>query len=152
MIEIYTDGSNVHNGFPHSYGGYGYVIKIHDELVTGGGSMQVNKIKPVTNNRAELLAIIEALNVVLSSDLTDISIQLYSDSQWCVKCANGEWSMKKNIDLWTQFNKTKKECLRRNIALSIQWVKGHDGLELNEMADDIAGSYCKKAKPSSVAT
>ena len=26
MVKIYTDGSNVYNGKPYSYGGYGYVI------------------------------------------------------------------------------------------------------------------------------
>lgn len=148
MIEIYTDGSNVHNGKPYSYGGSGYIIKIGSELIKGGQSLHVNESKPVTNNRAELLAIIESLKVIKDSNLKNLSIELYSDSQWCVKSLNREWKLKKNLDLFSQFNKIKKDFKVKNIILTIKWVKGHDGHEYNEMADDLAGQYCKLAKLS----
>lgn len=147
MIEVYTDGSNVHNGKEYSYGGYGFVIKIEDHVLEGGGTMFLNESKPVTNNRAELLAILESLNLILELGFTDTSIQLYSDSQWCVKTINGEWSMKKNMDLWLRFNKIKKKLKVSKIDLKVEWIKGHVGNHYNEIADDIAGMYCKQARP-----
>lgn len=147
MIEIYTDGSNVHNGKPYSYGGYGYVIKYKDNIIENGNSMPINNKKPVTNNRAELMAIIDSMNYIskLVDEIPD-KVIIYSDSQWCVKCANGEWARKKNIDLWAKFNKIKGAYNLYQIKLEIKWVKGHVGIELNELADKIAGEYCKLAK------
>jgi len=144
---IYTDGSNVYNGKPYSYGGFGYVIVDGDDIIEGGQSMPVNKMKPVTNNRAELNAIIHALDTVLSSMHLPSHITLYSDSQWCVKCGNGEWGKKKNIDLWAKYNKMVKALRDRDVVFELVWVKGHAGIELNERADGLAGWYCAQAKP-----
>lgn len=147
MIRIFTDGSNVWNGKPHSYGGYGYVIENNGTIVYEDGcSMPVNEKQPVTNNRAELSAIVEALYLSSSMFSNDV-IELYSDSQWCVKCANKEWALKKNLDLWMQYNKAVSRCKKKGLSVSINWVKGHIGIELNERADDLAGYYCKLAKP-----
>ena len=148
MVKIYTDGSNVYNGKPYSYGGYGYVIINEGIVNTGGGHMPVNNKQPVTNNRAELMAIITSLEN-LPSYLPENPkiVKVYSDSQWCVKTINGEWKMKKNLDLWRRFNKVKKKLSEQGTILNVQWVKGHVGDEYNELADQTAGAYCKMKTP-----
>lgn len=158
---VHTDGSNVHNGFPHSYGGYGYVIQFqHDDgtlessHITGGGSMPVDKKHPVTNNKAELLGPIESLKYLMY-DLNDEfltnckEIEIVSDSQYFIKCGTGEWKLKKNFDLWTEFFKLKRILTDANIRVKLTWIKGHVGHEFNELADRLAGEYCAKAKPIS---
>lgn len=158
---VHTDGSNVHNGFPHSYGGYGYVIQFQDNdgniqpmHITGGGSMPVNEKQPVTNNKAELSGPIAVLEYLVSSTnfgcLTDCDeIEIVSDSQYFIKCGTGEWKLKKNFDLWTQFFKLKKILSDEGIRVKLTWIKGHVGHEFNELADQLAGEYCAKAKPTS---
>lgn len=148
MIEIYTDGSNVHNGKPYSYGGYGFVIKLPSgDIFEHGGKLEVNEKDPVTNNKAELMAIIKALEFVMEGKLEADHIRIFSDSQWCVNCINKQWARKKNKDLWVQFGKKHASCIRHGHIIQVTWVKGHVGIELNEQADRVAGEYCKMAKP-----
>ena len=148
MIKIYTDGSNVHNGKPYSYGGFAYVVVTENKHHVGGDSMSPNDKKPVTNNRAELNAIIYGLKN-LSNYIDDIPkrVTVYSDSQWCVNTINGKWAMKKNLDLWRIFIKVRNEYIKLGIELNVEWVKGHAGNHYNEIADKAAGEYCRQAKP-----
>lgn len=145
---IFTDGSNTHNGKPHSFGGYGFIIEQEDGTqFEGGGSMPVNESCPVTNNRAELLAIIESIKHAQEKVEGLESIKLFSDSQWCVKCAKNEWKKRKNMDLWNEYNNLIFKLKMSGIKYSIEWVKGHIGIELNERADQLAGYYASLAKP-----
>ena len=148
MIIIHTDGSNVFNGKPWSYGGYGYVIEYAGAELDGGGSMEPNLDEPVTNNRAELLAIIRSLEVLATIGVKNETIKVVSDSQLCVECANGNWRRKKNNDLWNEYSKVKHKLRLARNELSIEWIKGHAGHEMNERADVLAGSYRDDAKPS----
>lgn len=152
MIKLiaYTDGSNTYNGYEYSFGGYGWVLLldgVEDFYLSGGGSMPVNVKQPVTNNRAELLAIISVLEYVIDNELLlSDTIEVYSDSQLCVKCINGEWSIKKNLDLFARFNKVKKKLFDNNIKVDVKWIKGHAGHQYNEMADKLAGEYAEQVR------
>lgn len=59
-------------------------------------------------------------------------VHLYSDSQYVLNCAFGDWEKKKNTDLWKRFD---------NIAgkydIDATWVRGHNGNRLNERCDDL---------------
>lgn len=156
MITIYTDGSNVYNGKPYSFGGCGFVV-MHDNVpdahVCSGQSYAPNLDCPVTNNRMELLAVIHALEFVeqekLIGDEPSPIIYIFSDSQWVVNIANREWKIKANRELWSKFFALRTSLTNEyDCQIVIQWVKGHVGNVYNEMADDVAGKYCERAKPS----
>lgn len=148
MITIHTDGSNVYNGKDWSYGGYGYIIEYSGNILEGGGSAEPNANDPVTNNKMELMAILKSLEVLVEIGVTKETIKVVSDSQWCVNCANGSWRRKKNLELWNEFVTIKHKLRLKGNKLELEWIKGHAGHELNERADELAGMYKDRAKPT----
>jgi len=143
-MKIYTDGSNTYNGKPYSYGGYGWVMVFEDTIIKGGGSMPVNEEVPVTNNRAELMAIIHSLQTVIDNQLFFDTININSDSQWCVQCANLKWKRIANRDLWDEYGHIIHTLRKNGVTVSVNWVRGHNGDEYNEMADQLAGEYAAR--------
>ena len=121
---IYTDGAC--SGNPGS-GGWAAIIlnknSGHKSKKTGG------EIE-TTNNRMELIAIIQALESIPKES----SLQIFTDSKYVI---NG-------IELWTGANKKKvknKDLWMKLDKLSSQfqitwnWVKGHSGNKYNEEVD-----------------
>ena len=134
QLEIYTDGACRGNPGP---GGWGALLIWGDERKEMcGGEPET------TNNRMELSAAIFALaSLKRSCDLT-----LYTDSKYVMqgmqqwikgwKAKNWQTAAKKpvkNVDLWKALD---NEVARHNV--NWVWVKGHDGNEGNEMADQLA--------------
>ena len=134
MIKIYTDGACSGNPGP---GGWGFVIfNDKDPIERYGGESET------TNNRMEMMAVIEALKILDS----DGPVQLYTDSQY-VKNGINDWinSWKrngwktaakkpvKNKDLWLEIDRLVEEH-----AIEWRWVKGHAGDPGNERADELA--------------
>lgn len=132
-IIAYTDGSSLGNPGP---GGYGAILldtekKIKRELSEG--------FTLTTNNRMELLAVIMVLER-LKKLPTEITI--FTDSKYVHDAVEKKWVFgwekkgfngKKNPDLWIRFLK-----IYRQHKVSFEWVKGHGGNELNEVADRLA--------------
>jgi ribonuclease HI len=81
-----------------------------------------------TNQRAEILAAIEALEALY--ELTEIEI--VSDSQYLVKCAGGEWRRRTNKDLWERLDKASE-----GLDVTYRWVRGHAGNPGNERAHEL---------------
>lgn len=136
-INIYTDGSCLNNPGP---GGWCAILEYNGHRRTLSGS----DLK-TTNNRMELLAVIEALKQLKES----CSITLYSDSQYVLngidKWING-WVQKnfknvKNEDLWKDYLALSKEH-----EVHVVWIKGHSGHEENEICDTIARKEAQKVK------
>ena len=101
ILEIWTDGSSLGNPGP---GGWGVVMKFNGKTKEMSGSNP-----DTTNNRMELTAIIEALEVV---GKTNHPIQLWSDSKYCVDAINKGW-----VFNWAKkpgFAGKKKSFLRFN--------------------------------------
>lgn len=104
-IEIFTDGSCIGNGKKVTSGGYG----IH---FPNGEFPDVSKSfykKPVTNQRAELFAILVALGMTV--DLYS-RITIYTDSEYSIKSLT-EWGSKWEKNGW----KTSKKTLVKNIDI-----------------------------------
>lgn len=80
-----------------------------------------------TNNRMEIMAVILGLQKIPMGS----RILAYSDSQYVVNTINGEFSKKKNLDLWEQLDEAAKDKY-----LNIQWVRGHHGNHYNERCDE----------------
>ncbi|MCH2310105.1 MAG: ribonuclease HI [SAR202 cluster bacterium] len=126
MTDIYTDGACIGNPGP---GGWGVVIlNENDNQFLSGGE------KNTTNNRMEIMAVIEGLKNVESTDLT-----VYSDSTYVINTITKGWKKNKNQDLWEILEKLVSE---KNVKW--KWVKGHSGNEFNEKADQLAYGEAKK--------
>lgn len=136
-VEIYTDGACKGNPGP---GGWGALLRSpsgHEKELFGG---ELN----TTNNRMELLAVIEALRVLKRP----CTIALYLDSEY-VRKGITEWihgwkardwrtaskQPVKNADLWQQLDVLTHQG---DHDIVWHWVKGHAGHVDNERADALA--------------
>ena len=134
MIEIYTDGAC--RGNPGA-GGWGALLISGDKRKTlHGGDPET------TNNRMELTAAIEALNVLKGRQ----NVLLHTDSkyvmdgltQWLPNWKKRDWKTAakkpvKNKDLWQALDEAANQHV-----VTWKWVKGHNGNAGNEMADELA--------------
>ncbi len=131
VIQLYTDGASRGNPGP---GGYGVVLKCgpHYKEMSAGYVC-------TTNNRMELLAVIEGLEAIKRKNAV---VHVYSDSSYVVKAVNEGWLQKwiikglekqKNPDLWQRFLK-----IYRKHNVTFFWVKGHAGHPENERCDKLA--------------
>lgn len=132
QITIYTDGASRGNPGP---GGYGVLLmyKGHVRELSAG-------FRLTTNNRMELMAVIEGLKALKTKD---IPVVIYSDSQYVVNAISKGWLRnwiktdfkggKKNRDLWVQYHQ-----LARTLRISLVWVKGHADNPYNNRCDELA--------------
>ena len=133
-IEIFSDGACKGNPGP---GGWGAVLRCggQEKEIHGGETL-------TTNNRMELMAVIEALAQLKRPS----TVRVFTDSQYVQKGISEwihNWKRRgwltadkkpvKNVDLW----KLLEEAAQRH-AVEWHWVKGHAGHPENERADALA--------------
>ena len=134
QVTIYTDGACKGNPGP---GGWGVWLQSgrHEKELFGSEAV-------TTNNRMELMAVIEALQALKRP----CKVDLYLDSQY-VRQGITEWihgwkakgwktaakQPVKNADLWQLLD---EQCNRHDITW--KWVRGHIGHPGNERADQLA--------------
>ncbi len=130
-IDIYTDGSALGNPGP---GGYAAVLLSGDRRLEISGGFSCT-----TNNRMELMAVVEALQALHGNDHT---IRLYSDSKYVVDAfvkdwiggwKRRAWKNVKNIDLWQRLLP-----LTHQHQITWCWIKGHAEIPENERCDVLA--------------
>ena len=131
QVTIYTDGSSRGNPGP---GGYGVV------MMAGNHRKELSQgFRHTTNNRMELLSVIEALEALKK---TGHEVTIYSDSKYVVDAVEKKWVFgwqkknfkgKKNTDLWIRLLDIYPKHKVR-----FAWVKGHDGNLYNERCDTLA--------------
>jgi len=127
--KIYTDGSCLNN--PGGASGWCfYLIEENKHWIVSGGEASS------TNNRMELLAIIESLDFAQGDEY-----EIYTDSKLSLKCAKSEWKRKSNLDLWCIFDKVSK-----GKKIHWFWVKSHSNDKFNEIVDQIARNEAKLQK------
>lgn len=130
-IYLYTDGAASGNPGP---GGYGVVLQCagYEKELSGGFAR-------TTNNRMELLAVIEGLRAIRWEGA---EVQVWSDSTYVVRAITEGWLMNwerkgfakvKNPDLWQAFLP-----LYRRHKVTFHWIKGHAGHPQNERCDRLA--------------
>lgn len=139
-IDIYTDGACSGNPGP---GGTGFCI-IVDGIVN---KKMGNGYRKTTNNRMEILAVVEALNYAIDSckELkmkrdTDVKVTVFSDSQLVINTMNEGWRIRSNHDLWTELkhNVEKFKETYPNSVISFSKVKGHSDNKYNNIVDQLA--------------
>lgn len=133
-VIVYTDGACKGNPGP---GGWGVCLRYkHNEKELCGGEAAT------TNNRMELTAAIQALEVLTKPcDVllhTDSKYVLQGITEWMPNWKKRAWKTSanqpvKNEDLWRRLD----EAIQRH-RIEWIWVKGHAGDEGNERADRLA--------------
>lgn len=134
-LTIYTDGGCHGNPGP---GGWAFVLSGQQVRTERYGSA-----RETTNNRMELMAVIQALELVEQIASAETPVEVYTDSQyvrngitqWIHTWVRNGWrtaSKKpvKNQDLW----QTLHDVVNR-LSVNWNWVKGHAGYEQNERCD-----------------
>jgi ribonuclease HI len=133
-VEIYSDGACSGNPGP---GGWGSVLLYngHRRELSGGE-------RQTTNNRMELMAVIQALEtlkrpceVIVHTDSTYV---MKGMTEWLAQWKKRDWRTAdrkpvKNQDLWQRLDE-----LAARHRIEWQWVKGHAGHPGNERADALA--------------
>ena len=135
---IYTDGAC--SGNPGPGGWCSILLYNNQEKILRGSDPNT------TNNKMELLSVIEALDIFKYS----LDIIIYTDSQyvidgitkWIHKWKNNSWKTSKkepvkNLELWIRLDSVVSKH-----KIEWKWVKGHSGNHYNEKANDIAQSMC----------
>ncbi len=138
-VHIYTDGASRGNPGP---GGYGVVM----EWVGKPYKKEFSQgFKRTTNNRMELMAVIEALKKLRK---TGTRVKVYTDSRYVADAVEKGWLFKwertmfkgkKNADLWMQFLKQY-----RKHRVTLHWIKGHNNHPQNDRCDQLAVAASKK--------
>lgn len=130
-IYIYTDGAC--SGNPGK-GGFGVVMMFNKHVKEFSKGFRLT-----TNNRMELLAVIEALKAIKKRD---IPVIVTSDSKYVVDNINKGYLKKwelirfkniKNPDLWKELI-----ALIESLNIRFQWVKGHHENIFNNRCDELA--------------
>ena len=139
-LQIFTDGACSGNPGP---GGWAALLRYGDnEKTLSGGEPDA------TNNRMEMMAVIEALESLKRA----CAVAIHTDSryvmdgmtQWIHKWKASGWKTAakkpvKNADLWQRLDDAASQH-----TIEWHWVKGHSGHPENERVDALA----RRAMPS----
>lgn len=140
-IKIFTDGSSRGNPGP---GGWGSIIDFGETVTELGGGD-----KRTTNNRMEMMAIVETLEHLENQKMSGKKLKFYTDSSyvakgitlWINSWRRNNWKTKAgqeiaNLDLWQ-----KIDSFLNIFEIKVENVEGHVGIPANERADTIATSF-----------
>lgn len=147
-VKIFTDGSCLGNPGP---GGWAYVIVTpgipEEQLIAEDSGAEAD----TTNNRMELMAVINALRCYRALGRMPKQASVCTDSRyvqmgitsWIRKWKNNGWRTTdkkpvKNQDLWVEL-----DALAIETAPAWQWVEGHAGNIWNERCDQMAQAAAK---------
>ena len=137
---VYTDGACLGNPGKGGWAAIIFDFKNQKTVLCGFDNS-------TTNNRMEIIAIIEALkNINKKSNInliTDSKYVIDGINDWIKKWVNNNWKTSnnkdvKNKDLWIELN-----TLNQFHNINWEWVKGHSGDIYNEEVDKIAREQAK---------
>jgi ribonuclease HI len=134
IVEIFTDGACSGNPGP---GGYGSILRC------GGKTKEISGYDlHTTNNRMEMMGVIEALRLLkkpcIIRIVTDSNYVVKGMTQWLPGWIKRNWVNKRkrpvlNRDLWEMLLNLSKPH-----EIEWVWVRGHAGHEENERCDELA--------------
>ena len=155
-IIIYCDGGSRNgNGSKENYGSVASLIKFDNTNTMDYDSIIRKGFKDVTNNQMELLGFILPLTYLYKTNKNKkLLIKLFSDSQYLTKGIN-EWLNNWKRNNWKTYDKKSIKNIElwkiidfflniKNFEFEINWVKGHNGNPLNEVADSLCTEYIQK--------
>jgi ribonuclease HI len=135
---VFTDGSSVPNPGP---GGWGVVYVVDNTIVEERHGHDPD----TTNNRMELTALLEALDVIpegtAATVYTDSHLAMKTITEWAAGWERRGWKRKsgpvENLDLVKLVFKGYKA----RPELELQWIKAHVGNRWNDYADELASRW-----------
>ena len=140
-VSVYTDGACSGNPGP---GGWGAILMCgeHKREISGG---EAN----TTNNRMELMAVIQALSMLKEPCIVD----LWSDSQYVINGLGKGWAKEWKAHGWKKAD--RKPALNSDLwdrlltltdthSMRYHWVKGHAENKYNNRCDELAVSESQK--------
>ena len=172
MLRVYTDGSSLRNGQEGAFAGVGIYFGPSDERsVLGSRSCSIERTndfrnisEPLagnrqTNQRAELTAILRAIEVVPR----DRDLTIVTDSQYAINCCttwyqawlrNG-WKTSsgkavENRDIIENIQGRISERENMGAKTHFEWIKGHANLPGNVEADRLAVNAAREAAQASL--
>jgi ribonuclease HI len=135
-VQLYTDGACSGNPGP---GGWAFVLK---HPASGKEKEDSGAELVTTNNRMELMAVIEGLSALTAPSLVDLT----SDSQYVLKGLKEwmkDWKARgwktsakkpvKNQDLWMRLDE-----LMKGHEIRFHWIRGHNEHPENTRCDQLA--------------
>ena len=132
-FDLYSDGGCLVNP-----GGIGACAFVLIDNSTGAITESSASYRATTNNRMEIMAVIDGLSRVPSG----CSAAVYSDSQYVIKTMSGQFSRGKNLDLWERLDRVSA-----GKAIQWNWVRGHRGNLWNERCDEMTTAAMHSATP-----
>lgn len=126
IVSIYADASCLQNGSPDASAGCGAVMidRNRNEL-----RLLAKYLGPVTNQQGEILACVMALEELRRP----CRVEIFSDSRYVIDTMSGRNRMKTNRPFWTRL---VEASLGHHVTW--RWIKGHDGVVFQEVADRLA--------------
>jgi ribonuclease HI len=122
----YTDGACFGN--PSGPGGWAAAV------FASGSEESWNLFGHLTstsNNRAEALGVLGAFEWLPAGS----RLALHSDSELTLRILEGRYKIKANTDIWQLIIRTREE---KRLEVTYEWVRGHAGDPLNELADRLS--------------
>ena len=142
-LEIYTDGSLKKIGQQSTFGGWAfYALREGNDFYHKSGSVPMT-----TNQRMELLAILEGLKYAQGIRQKGEKVIIYSDSAYAINCYMQEWYNNWRTNGW--YNSKKQPVANQDLWQEIipffdnfwydfRKVEGHTGNYWNEQCDALA--------------
>ena len=148
IMQFYTDGACSGNPGP---GGWAWLRVSNGEIHAQNSGYE----EQTTNNRMELLAVINALeNFHKNSKQGSCALEVYTDSsyvqqgitKWIKNWKKNGWRTAsrqpvKNQDLWQ-----KLDALQEVAIVSWHWLKGHSENKFNNICDELAVQAYKERR------
>ena len=152
-LEIYTDGSLKKMGQHSNFGGWAFCAVRNGEII----HFESGNEPMTTNQRMEMVAVIEALRYAQSIRKNSEKVIIYSDSAYIVNCYLQEWYIKWEQNGW--LNAAKKTVSNKELWMQIVpffdhfWyefrkIEGHAGHYYNEIVDGLAQKEAEQLKIS----
>jgi ribonuclease HI len=128
---VFSDGSALVN--PGGPGGTGFVVldRARPAVRFGGTRWVEDGASPVTNNRMELRAVLEAL-AELATGVVD------SLSRWIHGWRRKGWRTASGTPVLNRDLLEAIDARGRELEIRYAWVRGHDGHAVNEVVDALA--------------
>lgn len=110
---------------------YGFVIKNDDGRVLARKSGFVGEGQEMSNNVAEYAALSEALNFLIKEKMTQLPIEVRSDSRLVVYQMKGEWKFRRG--LYGEKHAEAKDLVARFERIRFKWVPREENDEADAL-------------------